>query len=66
MASLDDGPVSPTASPVRKKRKTSNHHGLMNLKVFEDAERSHVRLCEKDQGLGDKELWFFQLPKDVS
>lgn len=44
---------------------------LIKLKVFEDAEESDIK-TEEDGAIGgelgdvDKELWFFQLPKDVS
>lgn len=74
MASSRGSPLqsrSPTGSPVKKKRKIiaqpcSNPH-LMNLKIFEDAERSDMRVSEEDGGeICDKELWFFQLPKNVS
>lgn len=48
-------------SPIRKKRKVYSN---ADLKVLRDAEKSDNSLCLADD-IQEKELWFFQLPKDV-
>ena len=47
------------ASPARKRRKVRSD---ADLKILKGAERSDTSLSWTDK----KELWFFQLPKDVS
>ena len=55
--------------PPRKKRKvlrSSLVPELVGLKIFEDAEKSEVKASASGELLDeDKELWFFQVPKDV-
>ena len=70
MASLASSPVqspSPTRSPAKKKRKLkaqSSSRDKIRPKILEDTERSDVRVAEEE--FDDKELWVFQLPKNVS
>lgn len=56
--------VAMASSPVKKKRKIRNHD-LMSLKVLEGAAVSDAKAEAPDHEDAD-ELWFFQLPKDVS
>lgn len=57
---------SPTGSPVRKKRKVAAQpYNSHLIKLLEGAERSDMRVSEEGE-LCDKELWFFQLPKNAS
>ena len=50
--------------PAKKKRKIRDSRSIL-----EDAKRSDIKLCSTEQVVGnwkDRELWVFQLPKDVS
>ena len=54
--------ASPTCSPAKKRRKIRNHD-LQSLKVLEGAAVSDAKAGVPQDV---DELWFFQLPKDVS
>lgn len=56
--------ASPSAPPVKRKKAHPPAHDLETLKIFEDAERSELASLESEELL-DKELWFFQLPRNV-
>lgn len=50
------------APPTKKRRITGSSQ---NLKILNGTEKSDATLIFSDD-LSEKELWFFQLPKDVS
>ena len=66
---LDTEVRSQSSSPAKKKRKkTKSNRDFAGLKIFEDAEKSDVRITPEGGGelfSEDQQLWLFQLPKDV-
>ena len=53
-------------SPPKKRRKKVADEGLAGLKILKDVEKTDPKLAMPVGNDEMKELWFFQLPKDVS
>lgn len=64
--SMDSITEPPRKRPRRRKIQSDNRLDLAKMKMFEDAEKSDLKVAGEKGELWDKELWFFKLPKDVS